>query len=91
MYQTDPNLPYLSEVSISLLEISCCFASIKCFNYFMLNDCYISSLAYNYAIAGGSLDIISDYDNSIEVADVIAAFQCASLFYIKMSTRTEKQ
>ena len=62
MDQSDQNLPYLSEVSISLLEISCCFASIKCFNYFMLNDCYVSSLAYNYAIAGGSLDIIRKLD-----------------------------
>ena len=50
--------------SLTLLEISCFFGSIKCFNYFILNDCPFKNQAYQFAIAGGSLDIIRKLDQT---------------------------
>ena len=52
-------LPEFMGQTIKLIDFCCFFGSVKCFKYFVMNNCPFSSgTSQKYAVAGGSYEIV---------------------------------
>ena len=75
IYTDDELLDNIIPYDITLLNLSCYFASRKCFKYLFLNEPYIDKKTAKYSIIGGNTEIIqilsfnnADFNNLFHVS-----------------------